>query len=406
MNRSSLLELIKKSEILVPSGASCEGNLQQRIRSILAYGGGEDLAKMVYGVLPGDNTTVGESSEAANVSLASPIAYDIWYLWHTDNALPSTDDGDALQNEVLEGMNTFFDGLQGIKPLRTAKAMGELASIASWADAKSYFKNNGLYMIKAMRYESIPKYSSFEYPSDGNEANFVAFLAFPVGQLGVMENQSLVSEIMVERGTLEDNTGVIPGGDVMAPVINERNTCPGKHIIDTAYVKIDEERTEYISSKFEGHDNFSPHRWERYWIKKEDEWPMPGEFAGLVCRSMPWHIWWFQETFPFLYSGNWFDTGYYTSGVIKEIIEEAEDEETNIYKVLVRGLELCLRPSDFAGYEIGDRVAVLKKNGDTSNFDWSKLDSWKIFEQKKATDSVVSCEDLIVVPITFYENEV
>lgn len=405
MKRQSLLELIKKSEILVPSGASCEGNLQQRIRSLLKFGGGEDLAKMIYGVLPGDNTTVG-GDKTVGVSLASPIAYDVWYLFHTANALPSIESGDDLQNEVLDGMSTFFDGLQGIKPLRTLRNAGDLGIGITPNEARSYFENNGLYLIKEMRFEQIPKCNSFEYPSDGNEANYVAFLAFPVGQLGVMENQSLVSEIMVERGILEDTTLVIAGGDLMPPVERERNACPGKHIIDTAYVKTDEERIEYISEKFEGHDNFSPHRWERYWIKEEDEWPVPGEFVGLVCRSLPWHLWWFQETFPFLYSGNWFDTGYYTSGIITEIIEEAENEETNIYKVLVRGLELCLRPSDFCGYEVGDRVAVLKKDGETSNFDWSKLDTWSAFEQKKATDSVVSCEDLVVVPITFYEDEV
>ena len=401
---SALLKLIKQSEILVPSGASCAGNLQPRIRVILSYSGGEDLARMVFGVLPGDNTNVG-GDDIISVSLASPIAYDVWYLFHTANALPSMDNGDALQNEVLDGMSTFLDGLQGIKPLRTLRNAGDLSPGTTWDEAKSYFENNGLYLIKEMRFEQIPKCNSFEYPSDGNEADYVAFLAFPVGQLGVMENQCLVSEIMVERGILEDTTSVIVGGDVMPPVIRERNACPGKHLIDTAYVKVDE-RAGYIAKNFGDHDNFSPHIWERYWIKEEDEWPIPGEFVSLVCRPLPWHLWWFQETFPFLYSGNWFDTGYYTSGIITEVIEEAEDEETNIYKVLVRGLELCLRPSDFCGYEVGDRVAVLKKNGDTSNFNWSKLDTWNAFEQKKATDPVVSCEDLVVVPITFYEGGV
>lgn len=402
MSRTSILNLIKKSRLHVPSGASAEGDLQQRIRSLLEFAGHKDLAKVPFAVLPGDNMLVTEDKNTPDFSLAAPIAYDLWYLFSTANALPEDED---LRNEVLDGLSTFIDGLQGIKPLRTIRSAGDLGTGLSPAEAKSYFENNGIYLIKEMRFEQILFRNGFEYPSDGEEADHVAFLAFPVGQLGVMENQSLVSETMIECGIMEDTTEVIAAGDFMAPVINDRNACPGNHIINTAYLKASD-RIEYISKKFEGQENFEPHFWERYWIDEDDTWPVPGEFVGLVCRSLPWHVWWFQETFPFLYSGNWFDTGYYTSGIITEVIEDAEDEETNIYKILIRGLELCLRPSDFAEYEIDDRVAILKTDGNPINFNWTQMDTWTEFETKKATGSTVSCDNLVIVPITFYENEV
>ena len=399
MSRQDILNLIKRSEILVPSGASAEGDIQQRIRSLLDFASNADV---LYSVLPGDNMRTSGDENTISISLAAPIAYDLWYLCHTANALP--EDDEELKEEVLDGMSAFLDGLQGIKPLRTLRSAGDMGTGLSTTEARSYFENNGLYLIKEMRFEQILFGNGFTYPSKGKEANYVAFLAFPVGQFGVMENQSLVSESMLERNTLVDTTEVIAAGDFMPPVVQERNACPGTHLIDTGYVKTSDE-VEYIAEDFESQDNFQPHLWMRHWIKTEDTWPVPGEFAGLVCRSLPWHVWWFQETFPFLYSGNWFDTGYYTSGVITEVIEDAEDEETDIYKVLVRGLELCLRPSDFCEYAVDDRVAILKKEGEILNFNWTKLDLWTVFETKKATDSTVSCDELVIVPITFYEGE-
>jgi hypothetical protein len=428
----ALINLIKMAQTLVPTGASCEGNLEERIRLIFQVAtNNEKLAEMKFHILPGDHATIG----TINQSLGSPIGYDVWYLWHTANALPSTSDGSELQEEVLEGMSEFFENFQNIKPLRTLRQAGDLSAGMSMKEAKSYFENNGLYMVKEMRFEQNLKGNSFKYPSGGKERDFVAYLAFPTGQLGVMEVQSLISETMIEREEIEDDTAVIQGGEFMPPVKKERNACPGTHIIHTGYVKGDQEKVEYVADKFIGHENYSPHRWERVWIKNEDTWPVPGEFVGLACRSFPWHAWWFQETFPFLYSGNWFETGYYASGLITEIydpaddilidqdnlpaeviakIEDAATEETYLYKIRIRGLELCLRPSDFAGYSVGDRVAVLKKNGETTNFDWSQMDSWPTFEEKKIIVAgqsgneteipVVSCENLMIIPITFYEG--
>jgi len=402
MSRTSILNLIKKSRLTVPSGASAEGDLQQRIRSLIELAGHKNLAKISFAVLPGDNMLVAEDKNTPDYSMAAPIASDVWYLSKTTNALPEDEE---LRTEILEGMKVFTDELQGIKPLRTTQNNKDLTEGMSQKEIKNYFDNNGVPLIKEMRFEQIPEGNSFEYPSDGEEADHAAFLAFPVGQLGVMENQSLVSESMIERGIMEDTTPVIPDGGFMAPVTKERNTCPGKHIINTAYLKTDD-KVEHLSEGFKGQDNFPPHRWKRYWINKEDTWPIPGEFVGLACKSLPYHASWFQETSPFLYSGNWFDTNYYTSGTITEVIEDAENEETNIYKVKTRGLEQCLRPNDFSKYEVGDRVAIVKKNGNPTNFNWTKLDTWEETKTKKATGSTVSCDDLVIIPVTFYEQEV
>jgi hypothetical protein len=116
------------------------------------------------------------------------------------------------------------------------------------------------------------------------------------------------------------------------------------------------------------------------------KFPVPGEFLGLGVRLMPDAPWGRQKSSPFLYSGNWMDTVYYTGAVVKEVIEPDEATPYPRYLVQRRKEVVEAKPSDFAEYRVGDRVAILKdvatgkpsqrwKDADTQEFD---LDKWVI----------------------------
>jgi len=64
----------------------------------------------------------------------------------------------------------------------------------------SQYENNGIYWINTLFFELRRENSSFEYSSEGsdgfkrNPSDYVGYIAFPIGQLGVMEVISLVQE--------------------------------------------------------------------------------------------------------------------------------------------------------------------------------------------------------------------
>lgn len=136
---------------------------------------------------------------------------------------------------------------------------------------------------------------------------------------------------------------------------------------------------------------------------KPQKYPIPGEFFALGVRMFPSKPWGDQESSPFMFSGNWFDTLYYTTAIVKEISEPTETRPFRLYKVAWRGKEeemqiedynkFWARPSGFEEYKVDDRVAVLK---DAATERTSQ--TWKDDQEF----------DVIVwrlAPITFYEKE-
>ena len=53
---------------------------------------------------------------------------------------------------------------------------------------------------------------------------------------------------------------------------------------------------------------------------------------ALGNRMMPNKPWGKQKSSPFLYSGNWMDTIYYTSAVITEVIDPTDETPYPTYK--------------------------------------------------------------------------
>jgi hypothetical protein len=273
----------------------------------------------------------------------------------------------------------------------------------------NYWTNSAPYMIKEMRYETILNGKSFKYYSQGMPIDSVGYLAFPIGQLGVMEIVSLIGESVTEDDSFSTNAqdAIVEGKEMMPPVHNNRGHCAGEHLIEDGYLIQD--KVEYLADDFEDQESIEPHRWLRYWIHKDDTFPVPGEFVTLLAKPelLPelFHVWWFQETYPFLYSGQYWENEYYTSGIVQEIIEPGDEseEETNIYKIWIRGFEMWLRPTDFYLYEVDERVAIVKETLDLiDNMDWTLIESDKDNDSSSKDNPD---EDWYIAPISFYEVE-
>jgi hypothetical protein len=140
------------------------------------------------------------------------------------------------------------------------------------------------------------------------------------------------------------------------------------------------------------------HWWLRAFLKGEEEtkFPVPGEFLALGVRMMPGEYWGKQLSSPFIYSGNWADTVYLTGGRIKSVIEPTDTVAYPTYEVQWRKNVVTVRPSDFATYEVDDRVTILK---DVATEKKSQL--WKDDDMDPDCDK----EEWQIVPLSFYGLE-
>jgi hypothetical protein len=140
------------------------------------------------------------------------------------------------------------------------------------------------------------------------------------------------------------------------------------------------------------------HWWFRVELQPGEnvKFPVPGEFLGLGVRMMPGEYWGRQKSSPFIYSGNWMDTVYYTGAWIKEINDPNDETPYPTYKVQWRKNVVTVRPSDFAEYKVDDRVTILK---DVATEKKSQL--WKDDDMEPDCDK----ETWQIAPLTFYGLE-
>lgn len=126
------------------------------------------------------------------------------------------------------------------------------------------------------------------------------------------------------------------------------------------------------------------------------KFPVPGEFLGLGVRMFPGKYWGHQKSSPFLYSGNWMDTVYYSGARITEVIVPTDEVPYSTYKVQWRKDEITVNPSDFAEYKVDDRVTILKDVATDK-----KTQLWKDDDMKSGCDKT----GWQIIPIIFYGLE-
>ena len=406
---------------------------------------------------------------------AAPIAYDLWYLFGHDNFLSHyyvDDDGEStlagsyfdFTDYIAENMQ-FLQYLPGLKPMKIMRGMEQLVGYAE-TDLYGFYErtawaNNGVYWINTIAFELWTKDIGMQYASDGPTKDFkindyVGYISFPVGQLGVMEVISLMTETGIsgyqfastEEGVdfwvkpsvsleAKDTPIAISSPEIFPPAKDDNGNmlanqgyCYGRHLIEkgylvsetpvpsqnqhnsegsTPYAPVAKNDLELIASPMVAYmTDVKPKKWMRYWIHKDSVWPVPGEFIGILCRpvTVPPHVWWFQESIPLLYAGNWMETGNLTSGVVTSVTLEEDREDEGIgneYKVKIQGCEVTIYSSDFFLYTVGDRVAILKV--DSAAAKQEKSFTWNdqltlAFDQ---TDKGMIITNYIIIPATFYK---
>lgn len=401
---------------------------------------------------------------------AAPISYDLWYLFAHDNFMShyyaEVDQNHKDYQPYLDDCFDFLKLLPGLKPGRVLRNLDQFVSDTGF-DAYTMtnylnWKNNGIYWVNTAAFELWNKGLGAQYASDGpknfNLNDYVGYLSFPVGQLGVMEVISLIQETKIsgylftgkddlpdtidkqpiDPATLEDKyKPIIPNPtEIFSPVKDSKGTihagknyCYGRHLIESAYLlpetpepsqnKLNSEGAaayaptasrdvEYFSSPMVKYlEKVEPKKWLRYWIHKDSTMPVPGEFIGILCKpvAIPPHVWWFQESTPFLYAGNWMETGNLTSGEVIEVTREADRHPGGIgaeYSVLIQGCMVTIYPSDFLNYEVGDRVAILKIDSTTKKAD--KSFTWLDQVTFKDTDEDTVKTKYIIIPCTFFKT--
>lgn len=405
-----------------------------------------------------------------NTAVAAPIATDLWYLHYHDNLLKKycVDEEDADFNHYkyapyLAANLSFLSSLTGLKPLKVMTDLKDLDIKAGFGSIiPNEYKNNGIYWINTAAFEFYGKKWTAQYASDGPKDflpnDYVGYISIPIGQLGVMEVISLLQETVLSGYKFtaadadtskyhekaapvlkDDEKPKLQGGDPqMFPdaknekgnLLSGQNYCYGRHLIEsaylvptnpvpsqnalnsegkTAYAPTPSRDVELFSIKMEKYaEKVDPKLWMRYWIHKDSTLPVPGEFIGFLCRPVatPPHVWWFQESSPFLYAGNWMETETLTSGVITAVTLESARTDSGIgneYKVKIQGCEVTVYSTDFYDYKVGDRVAIMKLDDTaapaTKSFTW--LDQYHFKASDIEEDTAIT--NYIIAPFTFYK---
>jgi hypothetical protein len=411
----------------LPHGADIIGAIGVRVKSLWKQVGGPEggldffADRLVYA--PGNRTlNFGDENTPAKVGLGIGISYDIWYLWQAGNVLKF---GDKSQSETMEKMEPFFTSIDDAKPLKNPGGQSGGSGPPSGYGVGPVTSSGSDYVIKECEFETYldgnGAANDSTGPSTGNKNDLAGYIAVPIGPLGVMWRISLASESSLSDGTGGGN--VFPssgdnhttqGGELLPPFdFSVRETC-GEMMMNKGYLLDDESTCELFADG----DAPEQHKWLRYWIKKENTTIIPGEFFGILCRPWPLHCWWHQETAPFVYAGNWLETEFYASGIVKTVQTEEEytgedDEVGNRYIVWVKNEEITVKSSDFLEYEVDERVGILKTyrdggggpslggsmspagdGGGTTNFSHDGL-------ELQNTEAELNTE-WVIVPVDFY----
>lgn len=406
----------------------------------------EDYSRLL--VMDVADLTIKGGETGFDVGVSLPVASDIWYLTIGESILPFR--GDNFQenaDRILGFLADYLTYLDNIKPLKSLQQYADVHSYISWDEMRTIFDaDHAPHVIREMRFETWMLNRNTEFPSKGPKNSledgvkskpetsmgqlYGGLLSFPVGPMGVMEVLAIFSETM--PAMLENDIPFNPEGTIkiefpegwacvlekpldgfMSPMTDMKGACPGVHLVEKGYMIMNRD-AEYPAEAFAGYDSILPFQSLRYYLSRTAKWPVPGEFIGLLAKPWHSHVWWFQETSPLLYSGNWFETNYYTSGIIKEILQPPEGSFGLVYRCVVRGVEVCIAASDFYGYNVGDRVAIIRINDlgrftdeTKGNFKWKEMEDLIAREKmEKETPSNVPYvvnPNMMILPMSFYQ---
>lgn len=384
------------------------------------------------------------------LAVSAPLAYDLWYLHNHVNLFTWVNEDESIDSYVSERLKFIQEKLTSdgnvIYPMLGLKDPEQLVHITDWSkwiNLADYFVHLMAFEIRVRnrpiqwdtnreRYVQVHKDVNvngvtMKMKATVKEAlpigdDWVGYLTFPIGQIGVMEQIAFFQENWSDE---EGHPQYRP--DAQEKVFNPRPTqlfppkesanthCYGDYLIegykrseDQYYGQQLEIGCAGIPAEAYGGKDVKPKGWLRLWIMRDDVFPVPGEFVGILCKPYPApvHCWWFQESNPFLYAGNWVDTGNLSSGIVTARTLEEDREDGGIgdeYKILYHGIEITCYASDFYRYEVGERVAVLKVNSTKTKAEraFNHLDEKHYGEPENGETST----DYVIVPFTYYRKD-
>lgn len=258
------------------------------------------------------------------------------------------------------------------------------------------------------------------YPVNINNKGATLFLAqYILGQDGTTTFNFMdgfpidVLEILVligEYSSLTANVDVVPGaGKPVPPMPTKIFSWPETdHILLNKMYSSQTDGAAGLTTKLFadslGAEKPKTHWWfgATYAAGQADQrkFPLPGEFVGLGVRLFVDKIWGQQLSNPFIFSGNWADTIFYSSAVVKSVNAPTDDQPYPTYEVQWRGQTVTAVPTDFAVFAVGDRVTVLK------SCDATKTE--QRYDDEDAKDTASSnFNDLTwtLVPVSFFSDE-
>lgn len=248
------------------------------------------------------------------------------------------------------------------------------------------------------RYEFQTYGKDLQHPDgkiDGVEEclGFIDFMTgFPMKNTELMLTMGQYSSKNDQNSVLSDPESPVP------PMPDDlfEGVEPGRLLLN--YLYLDEDQVNTMADDLEGEEEPKGlHWWVRINLKGESKWPVPGEFMGLANRPWVTLPWGDQKSSPYLFSGNWMDTVFYTAGVITEVIEPTAETPYPTYKVQWRVTKdqadgiIIATPSDFALYKVGDRVTILKD-----------CSAEKLTQQWKDEDTKGWGDNWMIAPVIFF----
>lgn len=233
------------------------------------------------------------------------------------------------------------------------------------------------------QYEKGFKYSEAVFYPD----SVIGFIDFMGGVVyGCMEKLGIFGEVFSEEHDLG-----MEGGDKPVPPLPETlfSETEGVVLLFNKFW-LGYENVEPFTRGLEGLPGPKHDWWTRLNLVEHDAssntMPTPGEFVGTVIHISPNLPWGWQETTPFVFSGNWMETVFYSSAIVVAVIDSVT------YTVQYCGKHVEAKASDYARYEVDDRVAVLKGvEHEEISMTWEDLRDFD--------------ETWWIVPMVFYQKE-
>jgi hypothetical protein len=377
---------------------------------------------------PGDFVSKGENS---SIVTSVPVSADLWYLWNHVNGMTWIEKDEDPDLYMTERLAFFEDKLSGIKALKGLTTLEDVTRglevysndwqrLMAIQDGFGNWKNMAKAWFQLMVFELLFNGQVMRNNSeDVTPEDVVGYITFPVGQLGVMEVLSLVQESLSDDEDFEMQEDEIPNLEEprLFPYFTDwiLNKCYGRHLIESGYVVPEIEKDKYlflaksvVSETDYGRD-VRPKMWARLWITRKDKFPVPGEFVGILCKALvvPPQCWWFQNSNPFLYAGNWFDTWDLTSGVVISKSSAAHPTSgvaCTEYLIRIHGRQIYVYSSDFLVYNVSQRVGVLKIFYVTSEPKETSFDHRDQAGQGDPYKTPTVSVDYVIIPISFYQE--